>query len=80
MRMHPAHEVSTITVSFSQGIRDLGEPYQKDFAATNKIFTNTKITVVSEFIKKRLPCLFSGDLFTNELFSFMHLNYFSLFK
>ena len=35
MRMHPAHEVSTITVSFSQGIRDLGEPYQKDYAATN---------------------------------------------
>lgn len=35
MRMHPAREVSTITVSFSQGIRDLGEPYQKDYAATD---------------------------------------------
>ena len=28
MRMHPAGEVKNVTVSFSQGIRDLGQPYQ----------------------------------------------------
>lgn len=35
MRMHPAGEAKNITVSFSQGIRDLDHPYQKEYPAAN---------------------------------------------
>ncbi len=35
MRMHPAGEVKNITVSYSQGIRDLNAPYQKEYPAAN---------------------------------------------
>ena len=33
MRMHPAGEVKNIIVSFSQGIRDLEQPHQKEYPA-----------------------------------------------
>ena len=33
MRMHPAGEVKDIIVSFSQGIRDLEQPHQKEYPA-----------------------------------------------
>ena len=35
MRMHPAGEVKNIIVSFSQGIRDLDQPHQKEYPATD---------------------------------------------
>lgn len=35
MRMHPAREVSTVTVSYSQGLRDLDKPYQKEYNASD---------------------------------------------
>ena len=35
MRMHPAGEVKNIIVSFSQGIRDLDQPHQKEYPAAD---------------------------------------------
>ena len=35
MRMHPAGELSSITISFSQGISDLDHPSQKDYPAAD---------------------------------------------
>lgn len=46
MRMHPAREVSTVTVSFSQGIRDLGEPYQKEYKAADIVDVTSDEKVV----------------------------------
>lgn len=46
MRMHPARDVSTVTVSFSQGIRDLGEPYQKEYKAADIVDVTSDEKVV----------------------------------
>ncbi|MCI2133168.1 MAG: Eco57I restriction-modification methylase domain-containing protein [Bacteroidales bacterium] len=46
MRMHPAGDISNITVSFSQGISDLGAPYQKDYPATDIVDVTSDEKVV----------------------------------
>lgn len=46
MRMHPAQEVSSITVSFSQGINDLGESYQKEYKASDIVDVTSAEKVV----------------------------------
>lgn len=46
MRMHPAREESTITVSFSQGIRDLEKPHQKEYTAADIVDVSSKEKVV----------------------------------
>jgi adenine-specific DNA-methyltransferase len=46
MRMHPASDISYITVSFSQGISDLGTPYQKDYPAADIIDVTSDEKVV----------------------------------
>lgn len=46
MRMHPVREISTVTVSFSQGIRDLNEPYQKEYKASDIVDVTSNEKVV----------------------------------
>ncbi|MCQ2074866.1 MAG: Eco57I restriction-modification methylase domain-containing protein [Bacteroidaceae bacterium] len=46
MRMYPAREVSTVTVSFSQGIRDLDESVQKVYNASDIVNVDSKEKVV----------------------------------
>lgn len=46
MRMHPAGEDRTITISYSQGISDLDHPYTKDFAAADIVDVHSKEKVV----------------------------------
>ena len=46
MRMHPAGEVRSITVSFSQGIRDLEHPYQKEYPAADIVDVTSEEKVV----------------------------------
>lgn len=46
MRMHPAGEVRNITVSFSQGIRDLDHPCQKEYPAANIVDVTSDEKVV----------------------------------
>lgn len=46
MRMHPAGEVKNIIVSFSQGIRDLDQPHQKDYPAANIVDVDSVEKVV----------------------------------
>lgn len=46
MRMHPAGEVKNIIVSFSQGIRDLDQPHQKEYPATDIVDVDSVEKVV----------------------------------
>ncbi len=46
MRMHPAGEVTNIIVSFSQGIRDLDQPHQKEYPAANIVDVDSDEKVV----------------------------------
>lgn len=46
MRMHPAGKVRNITVSFSQGIRDLDHPCQKEYPAVNIVDVTSDEKVV----------------------------------
>ena len=46
MRMHPTCEVRNITVSFSQGIRDLDHPCQKEYPAANIVDVTSDEKVV----------------------------------
>ena len=45
-RMHPAGEVTNIIVSFSQGIRDLDQPHQKEYPATDIVDVDSVEKVV----------------------------------
>lgn len=45
-RMHPAGEVTNIIVSFSQGIRDLDQPHQKEYPAANIVDVDSDEKVV----------------------------------
>lgn len=46
MRMHPAGEVKNIIVSFSQGIRDLEQPHQKEYPAADIVDVDSVEKVV----------------------------------
>lgn len=46
MRMHPAGEVKNIIVSFSQGIRDLDQPHQKEYPAADIVDVDSVEKVV----------------------------------
>lgn len=46
MKMHPAGEVKNIIVSFSQGIRDLNQPHQKEYPAANIVDVDSDKKVV----------------------------------
>lgn len=46
MRMHPAGEVKNIIVSFSQGIRDLDQPHQKEYPAANIVDVDSDEKIV----------------------------------
>lgn len=46
MRMHPASEVKNIIVSFSQGIRDLDQPHQKEYPAADIVDVDSVEKVV----------------------------------
>ena len=46
MRMHPAGDVKNIIVSFSQGIRDLDQPHQKEYPAADIVDVDSVEKVV----------------------------------
>ena len=46
MRMHPARNTTPITVSFSQGIKDLDKPSQKEYAAKDIVDVDSTEKVV----------------------------------
>lgn len=46
MKMHPSGKVRNITISFSQGIRDLEQPCQKDYPAVNIVDVNSDEKIV----------------------------------
>lgn len=46
MRMHQARKLSPIIVSFSQGIRDLDKPYQKEYPASDIVDVTSEEKVV----------------------------------
>lgn len=46
MRMHPAGEAKNIIVSFSQGIRDLDQPHQKEYPAANIVDVDSDEKIV----------------------------------
>lgn len=46
MRMHPARDITSITVSFSQGMSDLDHPYQKEYAAKDIVDVNSNEKIV----------------------------------
>lgn len=53
MRMHPAGDISNITVSFSQGVGDLDNSYRKEYPASNIVDVSSSGKIVYLPVDKR---------------------------